>query len=111
MPAFLYRCPTTGQNVQGFTAEEVGGDTYEAITCRLPTTPFCRIQQPGKFSGRMTTNRPPQWATVEKALAIVDLRNDVAKRMTHRLQVELASRVRMGLVVGVHAARPQATIR
>jgi hypothetical protein len=33
MPTFLYRCPNTGQTVQGFTAEEADGDTYEAITC------------------------------------------------------------------------------
>jgi hypothetical protein len=33
MPTFLYRCPNTDQNVQGFTAEEATGDTYESITC------------------------------------------------------------------------------
>jgi hypothetical protein len=33
MPTFLYRCPTTRQIVQGFTTEEVGGETYESITC------------------------------------------------------------------------------
>jgi hypothetical protein len=33
MPPFLYRCPNTGQTVQGFTAEEMPKDTYEAITC------------------------------------------------------------------------------
>jgi hypothetical protein len=35
MPPFLYRCPNTGQNVQGFTAEEVNGNdnVYETITC------------------------------------------------------------------------------
>jgi hypothetical protein len=26
-----YRCPTTGQTVQGFVAEEARGDTYESI--------------------------------------------------------------------------------
>jgi hypothetical protein len=33
MPPFLYSCPNTGQNVQGFTAEEASGDAYEAVTC------------------------------------------------------------------------------
>lgn len=33
MPPFLYRCPNTGQTVQGFAAEETSGDAYEAIAC------------------------------------------------------------------------------
>ena len=33
MPPFLYRCPSTGQTVQGFTAEEVPIDAYELMTC------------------------------------------------------------------------------
>ena len=33
MPPFLYRCPNTGQTVQGFTAEEVAGDVCELMTC------------------------------------------------------------------------------
>ena len=33
MPPFLYKCPNTGQTVQGVPAEETSGDTYEAITC------------------------------------------------------------------------------
>jgi len=33
MRPFLYRCPKTGHHVQGFTAEEVSEDEYEAITC------------------------------------------------------------------------------
>jgi hypothetical protein len=36
MAAFLYRCPTTGLNVQGWFADEVGDDeetTYETATC------------------------------------------------------------------------------
>ena len=37
MPTFFYRCPTTGQRVQGFTAEEDLGDTYQSISC-----PACR---------------------------------------------------------------------
>jgi len=35
MPTFLFRCPNTSQNVQGFTAEEVSDDpdAYESVTC------------------------------------------------------------------------------
>ena len=36
MAAFIYRCPRTGRNVQGWFADDVSGDedeTYEAVTC------------------------------------------------------------------------------
>ena len=35
MAPFLYRCPTTGQLVQGWSAEEVplGDDSYESVSC------------------------------------------------------------------------------
>jgi len=35
MPAFLYRCPTTGYRVQGFVAEDVSdvSEDYQALTC------------------------------------------------------------------------------
>ena len=33
MPPFLYRCPATGYRVQGFIAEELPADTYEAVAC------------------------------------------------------------------------------
>ncbi len=36
MPAFLFRCPNTGLNVQGWSAEEVSADeanTYQTVTC------------------------------------------------------------------------------
>ena len=37
MAAFIYRCPTTGRNVQGWFADDVSEDegeaTYEAVTC------------------------------------------------------------------------------
>lgn len=33
MRPFLYSCPNAGQTVQGFIAEEVPDDAYEAITC------------------------------------------------------------------------------
>jgi hypothetical protein len=36
MTTFLYRCPTTGHNVQGFVPDrpaEPQDDVYEAVTC------------------------------------------------------------------------------
>ena len=37
MATFLYRCPTTGRNVQGWVAEEVNSDNgdnvYETLVC------------------------------------------------------------------------------
>ena len=36
MAPFLYRCPSTGLRVQGWSAEEVppnDGDIYETVTC------------------------------------------------------------------------------
>jgi hypothetical protein len=36
MVPFVYRCPITGLNVQGFFADEVppkDGHTYESVTC------------------------------------------------------------------------------
>ena len=36
MAAFIYRCPTTGRNVQGWFVEDVSegeGETYETVTC------------------------------------------------------------------------------
>jgi hypothetical protein len=36
MPPLLYRCPTTGYRVQGFTAEEISNDdveTFVTVTC------------------------------------------------------------------------------
>jgi hypothetical protein len=35
MPAFIFRCPNTGKNVQGFTAEDVSddADAYQTLTC------------------------------------------------------------------------------
>ena len=37
MARFVYRCPTTGRNVQGFVADSAVSDdsVYEAITCAL----------------------------------------------------------------------------
>jgi hypothetical protein len=36
MPGFLFRCPNTGQLVQGWSAEEPpnpGDESYETVTC------------------------------------------------------------------------------
>jgi len=35
MPLFVYRCPTTGHQVQGFSADDVSEDThtYERVFC------------------------------------------------------------------------------
>lgn len=36
MGAFIFRCPTTGMNVQGWVSDdgsENGGETYETVTC------------------------------------------------------------------------------
>jgi hypothetical protein len=37
MPLFLYRCPNTGRQVQGFSADDVSVDTrtYEPVFCIL----------------------------------------------------------------------------
>jgi hypothetical protein len=40
MAPFIYRCPNTGMNVQGWTADdpnEGDGETYAAITCTICT--------------------------------------------------------------------------
>ncbi len=36
MATFIFRCPTTGRNVQAWFADdrpEAGADTYETVTC------------------------------------------------------------------------------
>ena len=40
MPAILFRCPTTGMNVQGWIADEPeieDGDNFEPVTCAVCT--------------------------------------------------------------------------
>jgi hypothetical protein len=41
MPAFIYRCPTTGLKVQGWFADEPSSEnankTYEAVICTACT--------------------------------------------------------------------------
>jgi hypothetical protein len=37
MTTFLYRCPTTGYHVQGYSPEQTSGDasSYETVTCLM----------------------------------------------------------------------------
>ena len=37
MTTFLYRCPTTGYQIQGYSPEQTSDDesSYEAITCLI----------------------------------------------------------------------------
>jgi len=37
MPAFLYRCPNTGFQVQGYSPEQISDydGSYEAVTCLM----------------------------------------------------------------------------
>ena len=40
MPPFVYRCPNTGMNVQGWVADDPikgEGETYQSITCTICT--------------------------------------------------------------------------
>ena len=51
MVPFIYRCPTTGLNVQGLFADEVPADdteTYESVSC-----PVCaRVHLVNRSTGR-----------------------------------------------------------
>ena len=33
MAAFIYRCPSTGQNVQGWAADDVDDDAFQPVKC------------------------------------------------------------------------------
>jgi hypothetical protein len=51
MVPFIYRCPTTGLNVQGLSADEVPADdteTYESVTCPVCT----RVHLVNRSTGR-----------------------------------------------------------
>jgi len=56
MGAFVFRCPNTGQLVQGWAAEEVkpGEDTYEAITCAACQAVHLINPRTGKVAGART---------------------------------------------------------
>jgi hypothetical protein len=51
MVPFIYRCPTTGFNVQGLFADAVAADntkTYESVTCPVCT----RVHLVNRATGR-----------------------------------------------------------
>jgi len=51
MSPFIYRCPTTRLNVQGWFADDVPGDdgqTYETVTC----TAYGQLHLVGRSNGR-----------------------------------------------------------
>ena len=50
MIAFIYRCPRTGQEVQGWATADLGdGETYEPVTC----TACGRIHLVNSKSGKL----------------------------------------------------------
>ena len=52
MASFLYRCPNTGQTVQGWSAEEVtDDDAYESVTCLACTRVHLINPKTGKILG------------------------------------------------------------
>ena len=50
MAPFLYRCPNTGLNVQGFTADDPT-DSFEAVTCLACTRVHVVNPRTGKVLG------------------------------------------------------------
>ena len=54
MPPFIYRCPNTGLNVQGWVADdptEREGETYQPITCTICTRLHLVDPKTGKVVG------------------------------------------------------------
>jgi hypothetical protein len=54
MPPFVYRCPNTGFNVQGWVADdptEGEGEIYAAITCTICTQTHLVDPKTGKVLG------------------------------------------------------------
>jgi hypothetical protein len=54
MATFIYRCPATSFNVQGWVADdptEGEGDTYEAVTCTACTQVHMVNPKNGKLLG------------------------------------------------------------
>jgi hypothetical protein len=52
MATFVYRCPTTGMNVQGWLPDDESvdeGEVYEAVTCLACTQPHLV----NRFTGRV----------------------------------------------------------
>jgi len=54
MPTFLYRCPNTGLNVQGWVADdptESGSEQFEPVTCLICTRVHLINPKTGKVLG------------------------------------------------------------
>ena len=54
MASFLYRCPKTGQHVQGWIADDptdLGDDTYETVMCTACTRPHLVNPKTGRILG------------------------------------------------------------
>jgi hypothetical protein len=54
MAPFLYRCPNTGLNVQGWFADDASGDddeAYETVTCLACTRTHLIKRSTGKVLG------------------------------------------------------------
>jgi hypothetical protein len=54
MGAFIYRCPTTGLNVQGWVADDPSAEnenTYEAVVCMACTKIHLVNPKSGKTAG------------------------------------------------------------
>jgi hypothetical protein len=53
MPTFIYRCPSTGLNVQGFVADdaECDDEAYEPVTCTACTRVHLVNPNTGKVLG------------------------------------------------------------
>jgi hypothetical protein len=52
MPPFVYRCPTTGMNVQGWVADDATeGEIFYSITCTICTRMHLVNPKTGKVLG------------------------------------------------------------
>src|SRR5262249_37054070 len=61
MPLFVYRCPTTGYRVQGFSAEDVSVNThtYEPVACPLCKRTHQVIRLPAQSWAKSKPALPP----------------------------------------------------
>jgi hypothetical protein len=60
MTPFIYRCPVTGRNVQGFFAAEVKEtETYEPVTCALCTRVHQSLNRQNARSGKRKKGDSP----------------------------------------------------
>jgi len=65
MPAFLYRCPFTGINVQGWVADDPTAsddNRHELVTCLACRQLHLVNPKTGKVIAPRLTNRPPRLA-------------------------------------------------